>query len=286
MEETRMNIIKTIQEMQAIIKQAKREGKSIGYVPTMGYLHEGHLTMMKQARENNDLLVISVFVNPLQFGPNEDFDAYPRDIDWDATLAQNAGVDYLFYPDTEEMYPNKMSISVNVNERVDVLCGRKRNGHFDGVATVLLKLFTIIGPDRTYFGLKDAQQVAVVDGLIKDYNFPIELVPVPIVREEDGLAKSSRNVYLDEKERAEAPELYKSLQKAKRMIEDGEKSPKRIISLIKDHITRHTSGVIDYVELYSYPELKPIEEISNHIIIAIAVKFSKARLIDNLTFEI
>lgn len=281
-----MKLINTIHDMQGVIWQLKREGKSIGYVPTMGYLHEGHLTLIKEARKNNDIVVISVFVNPLQFGPNEDFAAYPRDIDHDASLASKAGVDYLFYPDTIEMYPSKMSSIVKVEERIDVLCGRQRNGHFDGVATVLVKLFNIIQPNRAYFGMKDAQQVAVVDGLIKDFNFPIELIPVPIVREADGLAKSSRNVYLNEVERKEAKELYQSLQKAKAAIEKGEKSPEKIILLIKEHLTQYTNGHIDYVEIYSYPELKPIEQISNQIIIAIAVKFSKARLIDNITIEV
>ncbi|WP_453995479.1 pantoate--beta-alanine ligase [Bacillus nitroreducens] len=279
-----MRIITTIKEMQQYIKSIKNEGKTVGFVPTMGYLHEGHLTLMKKARNENDVLAVSIFVNPLQFGPNEDFDSYPRDFERDRGLAETNGVDILFYPSTEEMYPTEMSLTANVQARIDVLCGRKRNGHFDGVATVLVKLFNIVQPDRAYFGLKDAQQVAIVDGLITDFNFPITLVPVEIVREEDGLAKSSRNVNLTDAERVEAPRLYESLLLAKREIDNGERNPKVIEELIKNHITVHTSGKIDYVEIYSYPELDVLQTLSGKIIIAIAVKFTKVRLIDNITF--
>lgn len=283
-ENNSMRIITTIKEMQQYIKSIKNEGKTVGFVPTMGYLHEGHLTLMKKARNENDVLAVSIFVNPLQFGPNEDFDSYPRDFERDRGLAETNGVDILFYPSTEEMYPTEMSLTANVQARIDVLCGRKRNGHFDGVATVLVKLFNIVQPDRAYFGLKDAQQVAVVDGLITDFNFPITLVPVEIVREEDGLAKSSRNVNLTDAERVEAPRLYESLLLAKREIDNGERNPKVIEELIKNHITVHTSGKIDYVEIYSYPELDVLQTLSGKIIIAIAVKFTKVRLIDNITF--
>ncbi|WP_449536719.1 pantoate--beta-alanine ligase [Ferdinandcohnia sp. Marseille-Q9671] len=281
-----MKVITSINEMQQYIKTTKQNGKSIGFVPTMGYLHEGHLTLMNKARKENDMLAVSIFVNPLQFGPNEDFDAYPRDFERDQGLAEKNGVDVLFHPSTEEMYPNEMSLTAKVHSRVDVLCGRQRNGHFDGVATVLVKLFNIVKPDRAYFGLKDAQQVAVVDGLLTDFNFPIELVPVEIVREEDGLAKSSRNVNLTAQERAEAPRLFESLQMAKSKIDNGERNPKAIEELIKSHISEHTAGVIDYVEIYSYPELKELTQLTGTIIIALAVRFTKTRLIDNITFEI
>lgn len=281
-----MKVITSIKEMQQYIKAIKQEGKSVGFVPTMGYLHEGHLTLMNKAKSENDVLAVSIFVNPLQFGPNEDFDSYPRDFERDSRLAENNGVDVLFHPSTEEMYPTKMSLTATVHSRVDVLCGRQRNGHFDGVATVLVKLFNIVQPDRAYFGLKDAQQVAVVDGLITDYNFPIILVPVDIVREEDGLAKSSRNVNLTAQERAEASRLYESLQISKQAIQDGEQNPKVIEKLIKKHITEHTSGIIDYVEIYSYPELEELTELNSKVIIAIAVKFTKARLIDNIIFDV
>nr|WP_309100719.1 pantoate--beta-alanine ligase [Fredinandcohnia onubensis] len=281
-----MKVITSIKEMQHHIKTLKLEGKTVGFVPTMGYLHEGHLTLMNKARSENDVLAVSIFVNPLQFGPNEDFDSYPRDFERDSKLAENNGVDILFHPSTEDMYPTKMSLTANVQSRIDVLCGRQRNGHFDGVATVLIKLFNIVQPDRAYFGLKDAQQVAVVDGLISDFNFPITLVPVEIVREEDGLAKSSRNVNLTAKERAEAPRLYEGLQIAKTAVEDGQRNPRVIEELIMNHITKHTSGEIDYVEIYSYPELDELSELTGKIIIAIAVKFTKVRLIDNITFDV
>jgi pantoate--beta-alanine ligase len=277
-----MKVVSTISQMQATMKQERANGRTIGFVPTMGYLHEGHLTLLQRARQENDIVVLSIFVNPTQFGSNEDFDSYPRDFKRDERLAKEAGADYVFYPDVKEMYPREMSVNVTVTERVNVLCGKKREGHFDGVATVLIKLFNIVTPDRAYFGMKDAQQVAVVDGLIQDYNFPIELVPVETVREEDGLAKSSRNVYLTEAERKEAPALYKSLQLAKERIDQGERNPEAILSFMKDYIQTHTSGIIDYVELYSYPELKELDKVEGKIIIALAVKFSKARLIDNM----
>ncbi|RSD26521.1 pantoate--beta-alanine ligase [Mesobacillus subterraneus] len=280
-----MKIITTIAEMQQQMLRLKSDGRTIGYVPTMGYLHEGHMSLMKKARPENDILVLSIFVNPLQFGPNEDLDAYPRDFERDHQVAEAEGVDIIFYPSAEEMYPSKASISISVVERTDVLCGKSRPGHFDGVGTVLMKLFNIVLPTRAYFGLKDAQQVAVVDGLIKDFNFPIELVPVDTVREEDGLAKSSRNVYLSEEERKQAPELNKSLQIAREAIESGERNPGQLIRLMAEHINDHTTGAVDYIEIYSYPDLKELETIKGKIIIALAVKFSKARLIDNIILE-
>ncbi|MCH1624718.1 pantoate--beta-alanine ligase [Fredinandcohnia quinoae] len=281
-----MKVITSAREMQDFTVKERKSGRTVGFVPTMGYLHEGHMTLIKQARAENDIVVISIFVNPLQFGPNEDFDAYPRDFEHDQKMATGQNVDILFYPSTEEMYPSEPSLSVKVKSRVNVLCGRKRSGHFDGVATVLVKLFNIIMPDRAYFGLKDAQQVAVVAGLIHDFNFPIELIPVEIVREADGLAKSSRNVYLTAKERVEAPHLYKSLKIAKLEIQNGLRNPSKIEAIIRKHISNHTVGEIDYVEIYSYPELEVLPEISGKIIIAVAVKFTKARLIDNITFVV
>ncbi|KEF40513.1 pantothenate synthetase [Schinkia azotoformans MEV2011] len=281
-----MQVIRSIKEMQQMAKELRREGNRIGYVPTMGFLHEGHLTLINEAKKNNDKVVISIFVNPLQFGPNEDFDAYPRDIERDETLANNAGVDFIFYPEVGEMYPVDLSTKINVTKRVNVLCGKSREGHFDGVATVLMKLFNIIMPDRAYFGLKDAQQVAVVDGLINDYNIPVELVAVVTVREEDGLAKSSRNVYLTEQERSVAPELYRSLQKAVQRILDGEKNLDQVKTEVINAVHEKTSGIIDYVEIYSYPDLVELNEPNGKMIIALAVKFSKARLIDNITFSI
>ncbi|AWI12676.1 pantoate--beta-alanine ligase [Caldibacillus thermoamylovorans] len=281
-----MKIIRTVEEMSNISGQCLQNNQTIGFVPTMGYLHEGHLTLMRRAKEENNIVVASVFVNPLQFGPNEDYAAYPRDLQRDERLAKSVGVDYLFCPTVQEMYPDEMTVEIKVKKRVDVLCGRKRVGHFDGVATVLVKLFSIIRPHHVYFGLKDAQQVAVVDGLIKDLNLPITLRPVETVREEDGLAKSSRNVNLTEAERQEAPFLYQSLVEAKERIFAGERDPDVIIAGIKQFLQNKVNGKIDYVEIYSYPELKPQTRLTGKIIIAIAVQFSKARLIDNIILEL
>ncbi|WP_169338739.1 pantoate--beta-alanine ligase [Heyndrickxia acidiproducens] len=277
-----MKVITTKQEIQKILRTLKKEGKSIGFVPTMGFLHEGHLALAEKARKENDIVWMSIFVNPLQFGPHEDFDRYPRDEAGDRLKAETAGVDYLFIPPVAEMYPHALSATLHVRERTDVLCGHRRPGHFDGVAAVLTKLFHLIQPDRAYFGLKDAQQVAVVEALVRDFDFPVEIVPVAIVREQDGLAKSSRNVYLSEAERKEAPQLYQSLQLAKKAIANGERDPENIISLVSGHLHDHTSGKIDYVELYSYPDLLPLQKLSGRFILAIAVQFKKARLIDNL----
>ncbi|MBY0030247.1 pantoate--beta-alanine ligase [Priestia aryabhattai] len=281
-----MKVITTIKDMQQEMKKEKQLGRSIGFVPTMGYLHEGHATLLKAARTENEVVVLSIFVNPTQFGPNEDYDTYPRDFERDERVAKEANVDYLFYPSVEEMYKSSRSVAITVTDRVDVLCGQKRPGHFDGVATVLTKLFHIVTPDRAYFGKKDAQQVAVVDGLIEDFNFPVELRVVDTVREADGLAKSSRNVYLTDKEREEAPVLFKSLQSAQQLLGSGEKQVEIIKQTIRKEIEQHTSGKVDYIEVYTYPELKTIKQAAGKIIIALAVQFSKARLIDNVILDV
>lgn len=281
-----MKIIKTIRELRTELALQKEAGKTVGFVPTMGYLHEGHLTLIKNARQENDLVVLSIFVNPIQFGPKEDLAAYPRDFERDCALAECEQVDLLFYPSVKEMYPNPLTVKAAVQQRTDVLCGKSRPGHFDGVATVITKLFNIVMPTRVYFGKKDAQQVAVIEGLIADFNFPIELVAVDTVRESDGLAKSSRNVNLLPLEREQAPILYKSLLAANAAINRGEKNPIEITNTIKDMISKDTSGEIDYVEIYSYPQLQPVETVAGRVIIALAVKFTKARLIDNLIIDI
>jgi pantoate--beta-alanine ligase len=273
-----MKVITTIHEMQFEIKRQKNQSRSIGFVPTMGFLHDGHLTLIKKARKENDVVVLSIFVNPLQFGPGEDYDSYPRDFERDRALAESGQVDFLFFPSAREMYPSSPSIKITALDRTDVLCGKSRPGHFNGVATVLTKLFNIVMPHRAYFGLKDAQQVAVVDGLIKDFNFPIELRPVDIIREQDG--------NLLPEERIQAPVLFNSLQAAKMSIESGERNTQNIISIVSKMITTETNGLIDYVEVYSYPQLKPLEQLSGTVIVAIAVKFSGVRLIDNLIIEI
>lgn len=281
-----MKIITTIKELQQTMKDHKKSQQTIGFVPTMGFLHEGHLKLIHEARSQNEILIISIFVNPLQFGENEDFDSYPRNLERDSQLAKEAGADYIFAPSVNEMYKNEPSVTVRVEKRTDVLCGKSRAGHFDGVATVLTKLFNLVGPDRAYFGMKDAQQVAVVSGLISDFHFPVELVPIQTVREEDGLAKSSRNVFLTEEERKQAPHLYKALQTGKDMMLKGEKSTSAVIESVSSYLSAHTAGVIDYVEIYSYPELEALAELKGKIILAIAVRFTKARLIDNITIEL
>jgi len=276
----------SINELNTEIHQYKHLGNTIGYVPTMGYLHEGHLKLIEAARKENDIVILSIFVNPLQFGPNEDFDSYPRDIKRDLELAEKCGVDLVFSPDVAEMYPSEPSYTVIVKNRVNVLCGRSRVGHFDGVATVLTKLFNIVQPNRAYFGMKDAQQVAVVEGLLKEFHFPIELRAIETIREQDGLAKSSRNVKLSEKERKEAPAIYRSLTIAEAAIKNGEKSKDIIIEQMMKSIELNTSGTIDYIEVLAYPELQDIEVIKGKVIIAVAVKFTNARLIDNITLDV
>lgn len=273
-------VITRISEMQKITSNVKRQGKTIGFVPTM--LHDGHLTMMKQSKAEQDITIISVFVNPLQFGPNEDFDAYPRQIEQDVAMVKGIGVDYVFYPATEEMYPGAIDVNVTVGRLASVLEGEKRPGHFDGVVTVVNKLFNIVQPDVAYFGKKDAQQLAIVEKMVEDFNHNIIIRGVDIVRETDGLAKSSRNVYLTDKERKEAPHLYQSLKLAERLFQNGERNSDTIIAEIKNYLTQNTSGHIEEVAVYSYPELIEQQLISGRIFISLAVKFSQARLIDNV----
>lgn len=278
-----MKQINSIKDMQKRIADEKRAGKVIGFVPTMGYLHDGHLSLIERAKKETDVIVVSIFVNPLQFGPNEDFDRYPRDLERDQKLALKAGADVLFFPDTKEMYPQESVVTVSVNKRVDALCGESRIGHFDGVATVLTKLFHIVSPDYAYFGLKDAQQVAVIEGLVEDFNFPINVIGCETKREADGLAMSSRNVYLSDGERQEAVHLSGSLIKAKKWLLEGD-SGETEQKMIK-YLEEHTSGIVDYCKILSYPELLPPTPQSKKLIIAVAVKFSKARLIDNVILD-
>ncbi|MDC3413027.1 pantoate--beta-alanine ligase [Aquibacillus sp. 3ASR75-11] len=280
-----MKVIRTIQEMQQYAQAIKQERKSIGFVPTMGYLHEGHESLMMEARKNNDIVIMSIFVNPLQFGPNEDYDRYPRDEARDQKIAEQNQVDVLFIPSVDDMYPQEQTIQMKVIRRVNVMCGKSREGHFDGVATVLTKLFHLTYPNRVYFGMKDAQQVAVTAALITDLNFPIELIPVPTVREQDGLAKSSRNVHLSKSERSEAKYLYQALLKGQKLVVDGEKNPANIVKEVKNMIDHHINGKLDYVELLQFPSLEPLSTIDQQVILAAAVYFNNARLIDNLVFN-
>ena len=275
-------VITTINEMQSIVKQHQREGKTIGFVPTMGALHDGHLTMMKQSVSENDLTVISIFVNPLQFGPNEDFDAYPRQLDDDVAAVKKLQVDYVFHPSVDEMYPEELGIHLKVGHLAQVLEGTQRPGHFEGVVTVVNKLFNIVQPDYAYFGKKDAQQLAIVEKMVKDFNLPVHVIGIDIVREKDGLAKSSRNIYLTSEERREAKHLYQSLRLAKNLYEAGERDSNEIISQIAAYLNKNISGYIDDLGIYSYPNLIQQSKIHGRIFISLAVKFSKARLIDNI----
>lgn len=283
-----MKIIKSIQEVKSLILEQKMRGLSIGFVPTMGYLHEGHVSLIREAREKSDYVVLSIFVNPLQFGPNEDFDRYPRDLEKDSSLARENKVDLLFHPTVEEIYPTYPSQTiVSVQGLTKQLCGASRPGHFDGVTTVVNKLFNIVQPDTAFFGLKDAQQVAVITQMVKDLNIPIEIVPCPIIREEDGLAKSSRNIYLNQEERKQAVVLSQSLEYARELLQSGERDVKHLIAAIKSRIAAQHLAQIDYVEILKYPDLSTINKLYNEtIIIALAIKFGNTRLIDNCIVEL
>ncbi|GAE34588.1 pantoate--beta-alanine ligase [Halalkalibacter akibai] len=279
-----MIIQETIKGIREEVKSARRKKRTVGFVPTMGFLHEGHLSLIQAAKAKHDLVVVSIFVNPLQFGPNEDFDRYPRDFERDEQLAKEAGADVLFYPSVTEMYPKEMPMTIHVTRGTDVLCGASRPGHFDGVATVVMKLFQIVQPDEAFFGQKDAQQVAIIANMIEAFNVPIQLNTCPTIREEDGLAKSSRNVYLTAEERQEAPIIYQTLQYGAKRIQAGEKKREIILAEMKERLLS-ASGRIDYVEVLSYPSLKQPEQLSGRIILAIAYFYQHARLIDNYILE-
>ena len=280
-----MIICKRISEVREILKGQREKGSRVSLVPTMGYLHRGHLTLVEEAKRDGAFVVMSIFVNPLQFGPKEDFSSYPRDLERDAKLAEEAGVDILFNPEVEEMYPSKNLTHVEVGELGDSLCGASRPGHFRGVTTVVSKLFHIVQPDRAYFGQKDFQQYLILRRMVRDLNFPIEIIAVPIVREEDGLALSSRNVYLSPEQRVEALVLNRSLQAAEEWIRDGERRAKVIEERIKEKIRSESSGEIDYVEIRSAETLEKAIDINELVVIALAVRFGATRLIDNKIVE-
>ncbi len=281
-----MKIIKNIEEIRNITKELRASGKSIGMVPTMGCLHEGHKSLIDKAVANNDIVVVSIFVNPIQFGPGEDYDKYPRDLKADASLCESAGVDYVFAPEAEQMYPDGYSTFVVPSEKMtDIMCGKSRPGHFRGVCTVLTKLFTIVGPTRAYFGEKDIQQLAIVKRMVKDFNLPLEIIGCPIIREEDGLAKSSRNMYLSPKERGAATILRKSLLSAKDMVEGGEKSPEKIYNKVIEVIKSEELARVDYVELVDFDTFDRIDTLAETNLIAIAVYIGNTRLIDNIVIN-
>ncbi|ARK30340.1 pantoate--beta-alanine ligase [Halalkalibacter krulwichiae] len=280
-----MKIIETIEKVRREVQNAKSKGQTVGFVPTMGYLHEGHLSLIDEARKKHDIVVVSIFVNPLQFGPNEDLDRYPRDIERDERLANGAGADLLFYPSVDEMYPVEMPMTIHVNKGVDVLCGASRPGHFDGVATVVMKLFQIVQPTEAFFGQKDAQQVAIIMNMVSAFNIPVDIVICQTIREEDGLAKSSRNVYLSDGERNEASFLYRTLLYGKELIENGERIPQLVLDKMNTKL-QSGSGKLDYLSILRYPSLDRPEELNGTIILAIAYQYKNARLIDNLILEI
>lgn len=282
-----MRLIHTVAELREEIALAKAQNLTIGLVPTMGALHEGHGSLITAANRENDFVVVSVFVNPTQFGPNEDLDAYPRTLEADCKLAEEKGANVVFAPSPKEMYPSEDDTWVEVTGEVTkVLCGRSRPIHFRGVTTVVTKLFNLAQPDRAYFGQKDAQQVEVLKRMVKDLFFPLELRIMPIIREKDGLAKSSRNTYLSENERTAALVLSRSLKAAKEMYAAGERDAEKIVSAVTESIKAEPMSNIDYVEIYALPELKPIANpLKGSNLLAVAVKFGTTRLIDNVVLE-
>ncbi|MDN5338849.1 MAG: pantoate--beta-alanine ligase [Thermotogaceae bacterium] len=281
-----MKVIEKINDMKKISKDLILNGKSIGFVPTMGYLHEGHLSLVRKARKENEIVVVSIFVNPTQFGPNEDFDKYPRDTDRDLKLLQNENVDFVFMPSAEEMYPEGYATYVIVERLTEVLCGKSRPGHFRGVATVVTKLFNIVKPTRAYFGQKDAQQFRVLKRMVEDLNMDVEMVEAPIVRESDGLAMSSRNVYLSPEERKQAVALFETLNLAKKAIENGERDAEKVKKLMRENISKYDKVIIDYIEIVDEKNLTPLSKIEGKVLIAIAAFVGKARLIDNIIVEV
>ena len=278
-----MEVIKRTAEMQEISLRLKREGRIIGLVPTMGYLHDGHLSLIKKARRENDIVIMSNFVNPLQFGPKEDFATYPRDLDRDNKLAESAGVDYVFAPTSEEMYPQGYDTYVEVKGPItEKMCGKSRPGHFKGVTTVVLKLFLITQPDRAYFGQKDAQQAIVIRKMVTDLNVPVKIITCPIIREEDGLALSSRNTYLSSEERLQALALPRALSAGRDMIMKGETDPQKVRLHIKQILESSPGIRVDYVEVVDGDDLSDLSVIKGKVLLAAAVYVGKTRLIDNI----
>lgn len=279
-----MQVITTIAQLKEYVQNVKRDNKTIGLVPTMGYLHDGHLTLAQTAKAENDVVIMSIFVNPTQFGPNEDFESYPRDLPRDTELAKSVGVDLIFAPAVEEMYPTDGGIQLLAGRQATILCGASRPGHFDGVVQVVAKLFHLAEPTRAYFGQKDAQQVAIIETMVRDFNFPLEIITIPIVREEDGLAKSSRNVYLTAQERQEAPAIYQAITMAKEEFLT-KRNVEAAIAIAQQYIEKNTTGRIDYLQFLSYPDLAPITPQTDKYLLAVAVYIGKTRLIDNLIFS-
>lgn len=279
-----MQVTKTVEETRKQIKQWKKEGKTIGLVPTMGFLHEGHASLIRKCREQNDIVVVSDFVNPTQFSPNEDLEAYPRDFERDSKLCESLGADLIFAPSPEDMYHDPHAF-VSIDTLSETLCGKTRPIHFKGVCTVVTKLFHIVVPDRAYFGEKDAQQLAIIRKMVKDLNFDIEIVGCPIVREEDGLAKSSRNTYLNDKERQAALCLSRAVKTGKEVIYTGADA-KEVLNPMKAIIEAEPLARIDYVMMVDALTMQPIEKADRDVLVAMAVYIGKTRLIDNFSYGV
>ena len=280
-----MLIESKIHAVRQQVSEWKKAGLSIGLVPTMGYLHEGHKSLIDAARRENDRVAVSIFVNPMQFGPNEDLESYPRDLEKDAALCEEAGVDLIFHPQPEEMYAPGFCTYVDMDGLTTQLCGKSRPTHFRGVQTVVLKLFHIVAPDRAYFGQKDAQQLAVIRRMVRDLDVGVTIIGCPIIREADGLAKSSRNTYLNEKERQAALVLSRSLQAGKALMEAGETNAQAVRQAITDEINKEPMARIDYVDVVDFDTITPVETIQGTVLTAIAVYIGKTRLIDNFIVE-
>ncbi len=280
-----MIIAEKVSDVKAAVRQWKQAGESVGLVPTMGYLHEGHASLIRRAREENDRVVVSDFVNPTQFAPNEDLEAYPRDFEADCRLCEQLGADLVFHPEPKEMYPEGFHTGVSVDVLSKELCGKSRPIHFGGVCTVVTKLFHIAEADRAYFGQKDAQQLAIVQRMVRDLNYNIEIIGCPIIREEDGLAKSSRNTYLNPEERKAALVLHRSLELGREKMEAGERDAKVLLDAISSEIEKEPLARIDYVQIVDWNELQPVEQLAGKVLCAMAVYIGKVRLIDNFIFE-
>jgi pantoate--beta-alanine ligase len=281
-----MKVICTIDELRAICDETRRADRTVGFVPTMGFFHAGHRSLMRAARAADDLVVVSLFVNPTQFGPDEDLDAYPRDVEGDTRAASDEGVDVLFTPTVDEMYPDPGVTTVHVSGLTSGLCGARRPGHFDGVTTVVAKLFSIVGPCRAYFGRKDAQQLAVVARMVRDLDLPVEVVGCPLVREPDGLAMSSRNAYLTATERSAATVLSRSIHAAAHAISAGERDADTILRVVHDLVDDEPLVELDYAELVDAGTLEPIERIDRDALLALAAFVGRARLLDNCTIAL
>ncbi|OIQ59234.1 pantothenate synthetase [Moorella thermoacetica] len=281
-----MELLPTIAAVRNYVAAARHRGLTIGLVPTMGYLHEGHLSLARAARQQNDVVIMSIFVNPTQFGPNEDFARYPRDLERDRELAAGAGVDAVFAPAVAEMYPAGYATYVHVEGLTEVLCGASRPGHFRGVTTVVSKLFNIVQPDRAYFGQKDYQQALVIKKMVRDLNFPVEIITIPTVREADGLALSSRNKYLTPEQRRSALSLHRALNLGSELIKAGEREAAAVRRAMEKEITAWPETRIDYIAISDAGTLKPLERIAGRVLLALAVWVGNTRLIDNVVLEV